>query len=100
MKKLRAIVCTLSFRDRMTRGGQWVGLIARHRARVEIVERGVAITFDDLQIRPEVEQLVLLEKECCRWMDFDLRDDGGALLLTIGSDSNEGATLIREMVDH
>jgi hypothetical protein len=90
MKKAEEIVCTLSLQERLARAKEWKGLIARYGGQAKMSDRGVTIEFKDIRDRSEVEQLVRKERECCRWMQLDLSDEDGALLLEIRADSDEG----------
>lgn len=98
MKNRKPIVCTLTSREREAQGERWQLLLVRWNARIAIVEGGVTIRFGDAGARAELQELVAQERRCCKWMELDLRDDGGGLVLTVGAESGDGADAIRNMM--
>lgn len=97
MKRVREIVCTLAPHKRLAQGLEWRQVVRRRGARTERVERGIAITFAEPRAWPSLERLVERERRCCGWMDLEFQTVGGALVLSITSDSNEGIETIRAM---
>jgi hypothetical protein len=88
------IACSLTVGDLAEREGAIDRLFARSSGR-ERTERGVRIHFStDATLERELAELVGAERECCPFLDFDLREDGGHLTLTV-----EGPPEARQTVD-
>lgn len=97
MKRAREIICTLAAPQRVAQGLQWKQVARRPGARAELIDDGIAITFAESRAWRSLERLVERERRCCRWMDLEFRTEGEALVLSITSDSPEGAETIRAL---
>jgi hypothetical protein len=83
----RPIACTLTASDLLDRAGAWQkllesGLVSRERVpggiRLHAAPGGAAALM----------QLIDLERDCCAWIDFEVRD-GSAVTLTAEGEGEE-----------
>jgi hypothetical protein len=93
------IACTL---DRVQMRQRGEDIRALGRAALTTVDRGerhVVLRFSRRPgIREQVEQLVAAESECCAFLDFTIRHERDATVLTIVSPPN-GAPVLHELAD-
>jgi hypothetical protein len=97
MRRVRELICTLAVHQRVAQGLRWKQLLRRPGVRAEVVDRGIALRFAEPRAWPSLERLVERERRCCRWMDLEIQTVGGALVLSITSDTREGTQAIRTM---
>src|SRR5579864_2970799 len=91
------IACTLTTDQLQDRGAEWRAL-RRYVDQGTIVPGGLSITFKMLDgVEPELQRLIALEAECCRWMTFAVRRGQGGLEITITADGEDGQRAAREM---
>ena len=76
------VACNLSVGDLAAQAARWLQL--RSAAEVSRVEtgNGLRVTFDDTpDVATELEALVAVERECCRWASWDIRREAGELVM-------------------
>jgi hypothetical protein len=79
----RPVACTLSAADLHERSAAWDRLLESGQVRRTRVRGG-------LQLKPEptavktLMRLIVLERECCPWIDFEVGDDSTVTLTAEG----------------
>jgi hypothetical protein len=92
----RPIACSLSAGEQSRRLAE---IRAVARAGPPAIESGGAMRFDpDPATREWLEAVVAAESECCPFLEFELREDAGGLLLSIAG-PDEAKPLVRELID-
>ncbi|HXC79451.1 MAG TPA: hypothetical protein VNU19_20640 [Candidatus Acidoferrum sp.] len=86
------IACTLSTNDLRDRERAWVKLLASGVVRRDVVPGGIRLTAEPGAASSLLE-LIELERECCAWIQFEVRD-GVAVTMTA---ADEGEALLAEM---
>jgi hypothetical protein len=86
------IACTLSAEDLRDREKAWAKLIASGLVRREAVPGGIRLTAAPGAAAGLLE-LIELERECCAWIQFDVRD-GAVVTMTAEGD---GESVLAEM---
>lgn len=84
------IACTLSAEDLRDRGGSWVKLMASGLVRRDVVPGGIRLTAQPGAAASLLE-LIELERECCAWIQFEVRD---AAVVTMTAPGDGEAVLI------
>jgi hypothetical protein len=86
------IACTLSAEDLRDREGAWVKLLGSGLVQRDTVPGGIRLSADP-GAAAALLQLVELERECCAWIQFDVRD-GAVVTMTAHGD---GEAVLTEM---
>ncbi|HEY8953371.1 MAG TPA: hypothetical protein VIP78_12520 [Candidatus Dormibacteraeota bacterium] len=86
------IACTLSSEDLRDRAGAWVKLMASGLVQRHEVPGGIRLSAAP-GAAASLLQLIELERECCAWIQFDVRD--GAVVTMIAG--GEGEAVLTEM---
>ena len=86
------IACTLSAEDLRDREGAWVKLMASGLVRRDVVPGGIRLTAEPGAAASLLE-LIELERECCAWIQFEVRD-GAVVTMTATGD---GEAVLTEM---
>jgi hypothetical protein len=90
------IACSLNA-DELPQRLAEIGAIGR--AALRSVEPDGVLRFGaDPSTRDRLEAVIAAESECCRFLTFHLREDGGELLLSIRG-PDEAEPVIRELID-
>lgn len=92
------VACSLTPGEAVHRLGEWRSLIGEAAGPPQRTERGARVHFPhtpDLEHR--VRALAAAEKECCSFFAFDVRADGGDLMLDIEA-PDEAQPLVDELV--
>ncbi len=90
------IACTLAPDELQDRGAEWRAL-SRYVDQATIIPGGLSITFKKLDgVEPELQRLIALEAECCRWMTFAVHRGPEHLEMTITADGEDGQRAARE----
>ncbi|HEY8814981.1 MAG TPA: hypothetical protein VIP57_07750 [Candidatus Dormibacteraeota bacterium] len=87
-----AIACTLSADDLRDRAGAWAKLLDSGLIRRDVVPGGIRLSAEAGAAASLVE-LIELERECCAWIQFDVRD-GAVVTMTAEGD---GEAVLTEM---
>jgi hypothetical protein len=80
----RPIVCTLTPTDLLDRAGAWLKLMGSGLVSRERVPGGIRLTAAPGAASALIE-LTDLERDCCAWIDFDVRE-GSVVTLTAEGD--------------
>jgi hypothetical protein len=78
------IACTLSSEDLRDREGAWVKLLASGLVERDVVPGGIRLIAAP-GAAAALLKLVDLERECCAWIEFDVRD-GTVVTMTAEGD--------------
>jgi hypothetical protein len=90
------IACSLSA-DELPQRLAEIGAIGRTALR-SVEPDGVLRFGGDPSTRNRLEAVIAAESECCRFLTFHLREDGGELLLSIRG-PDDAKPLVRELID-
>jgi hypothetical protein len=86
------IACTLSADDLRDREGAWIKLLDSGLVRRDVVPGGIRLSADP-GAAAALLQLIELERECCAWIQFEVRD-GAVVTMTAAGD---GVSVLTEM---
>jgi hypothetical protein len=88
------ISCTLGNEDLHSQRDRWLALRAGFGIdRIE-TDSGLHLRFaDDPAAEAELRELAAVERECCRWADWSVRHEDGALVLDVRSQGDGIAAL-------
>jgi hypothetical protein len=86
------IACTLSAEDLRDREGAWVKLMASGLVRRDVVPGGIRLTAQPGAAASLLE-LIELERECCAWIQFEVRDAAVVTMTAPG----DGEAVLTEM---
>ncbi len=90
------IACTLAPDELQDRSAEWRAL-SRYVDQASIIPGGLSVTFKTLDgVEAELQRLIALEAECCRWLTFAVRRGQDSLEMTITADSEDGQRAARE----
>jgi hypothetical protein len=87
------IACSLELPRRLAE----IGAIGREALLAVEPDGGLRFAADP-SIRERLEAVIAAEAECCPFLTFELREDAGHLLLTIGA-ADDAQPLVRELID-
>lgn len=87
-----AIVCTLSAEELHNREGAWVKLLASGLVRRDMVPGGIRLIAEPGAAAALLE-LIELERDCCAWIQFEVRDGAEVTMTADG----EGEVVLAEM---
>ncbi len=91
---LEPVACTLSTADMAAQASRWEQLIARTMTGRTETTDGIRLRFrDDPGVQDELHQLVEVERQCCPWASWTVRDDTRELVLEVRSTQSGLATL-------
>ena len=86
------IACTLSAEDLRDREGAWGKLLGSGLVRRDAVPGGIRLTAEP-GAAASLLKLIELERECCAWIQFEVRD---AAVVTMTADA-DGEAVLAEM---
>jgi len=93
----QAIACDLGVTAGAAQARRWLQLGSTAGLGRAETEDGVLIRFrDEPAAERELRALVAVESDCCRWARWQVRRDGGELILDVRS-TPEGAAALHEM---
>jgi hypothetical protein len=87
-----AIACTLSSEDLRDREGAWMKLLGSGLVKRNLVPGGIRLSAAPGAAAALLE-LIELERECCAWIKFEVRD-GAVVTMTAEGD---GSAVLTEM---
>jgi hypothetical protein len=90
------IACSLGPTDQSSRRAEWQALMEEAVVETAPTPSGVVmqlVTGRDAQAR--IERLIALERDCCAWIEWTLRDDGAHLTVEATSDTGAGAAVLQ-----
>jgi hypothetical protein len=92
------VACSLE-RDALTdRSMRWEGLGARAGIEVATTERGLRLVFERAAgVGQELRELTELERECCAFADWTVREADGRVVLEVSGRSEEGIAAVQAM---
>jgi hypothetical protein len=98
MQKDPPVACTLSGEAMGARQRRWRELAGRAFVERVETERGLRLVFrDEPGVKTELQELAVLERECCAFADWTLAAAGGAVVLDVSGSSAEGAAAVKAM---
>ena len=92
------VACTMGSHDMKTREEEWRSLLVSIVIDRSLVAGGVQLVLkNSADTRQELERLIALEKSCCAWIHWQVRDKSPSLLLVEATaEQEEGEALLRE----
>lgn len=92
------VACTLGTGDLAGRVARWHAVAARAAGQRSATEHGVRLSFTTGPgVAAELRELAALERDCCAFATWSVREDGGRVLVEVGGDTREAATAVQEM---
>jgi hypothetical protein len=92
------VACTLGAGDLVTRMTRWKAVATRAAGRRSPAEHGILLTFDAVPgVADELKALVALERDCCPFATWSVREEPSHVLVEITSDTPAGATAVHDM---
>jgi len=93
-----AVACTLGAGDLARRAARWEALAARALRRASRTERGVLLLFGaGPGVAGELRALVALERDCCGFAAWSLREDADELRLEVRGDGEQAAAAAQSL---
>jgi len=96
VRENKIVACSLTATGMSERRARWQALAARAFVGRETTGRGIRLEF-----RPEAEdelrELALLERDCCRFADWEVSTAGGHAVLDVTGDSEESVAAVQSM---
>ncbi|MDQ4143050.1 MAG: hypothetical protein M3198_04760 [Actinomycetota bacterium] len=90
------VACSLDAPASKSREQEWESLISSHLVDRGAIVDGVKLTFRSSEVsRTEVKRLVDLERDCCAWINWDLREADTSLALEATAETEEGVKVLR-----
>ena len=84
--KSPVVACTLGAGDLAAQAARWLRLRASAEHNRTETEDGLRVTFDDtVKVEAELCALVAVENDCCSWARWEVRREGGDLVLHASS---------------
>jgi hypothetical protein len=92
------VACTLGPGELAGRAARWQALAGRADGRVSRTEHGARLSFGAGEgVTGELRELVALERECCAFATWSLREQGGRVLVEISGGTPEAVTAVQAM---
>ncbi len=92
MAETEPIVCTLTESDRQDRGAAWRKLFGSGLVERDRVPGGIRLIAAPGAALSLIE-LIDLERECCTWIRFEVREGSEGAVVTLTADGDGEATL-------
>jgi hypothetical protein len=94
----KVVACTLGPTDLAGRAARWEALAARAMRLAAETERGVRLVFaTGPGVADELTALVALERDCCGFAAWSIRESEGELTLEIRGDGEEAIAAARAL---
>jgi hypothetical protein len=92
------VACSLGQADLAQRAQRWKALAASSLTDLSQTGSGLRLAFGNGPgVADELQELVALERECCAFATWFVRQDGGEVVLEVSGDSEEAAGAVRSM---
>jgi hypothetical protein len=92
------VACSLSANDLGARAARWQALAERADLTVAHTRRGLRLTFTPGPgVAGELEALAALERDCCAFATWSLREAGDRLTLEVSAVTSDGIAAVRAM---
>ena len=92
------VACTLNTSEQSVRVDRWRRLGARAGGVVTATDRGLELAFDaDAGVEEELHELTALERECCAFADWEVRQEPDRVLLEVTGKSPEAVVAVQAM---
>ncbi|HEX4063646.1 MAG TPA: hypothetical protein VHY58_21735 [Streptosporangiaceae bacterium] len=94
------VACTLGAGDLADRVTRWRAVAARAAGERSPTEHGVRLSFaTGPGVAAELRELAALERDCCAFATWSVRQDGDRVLVEVSGDSPEAAQAVQVMFD-
>ncbi len=93
-----AVACSLNASELSSRVSRWQALAGVADPRVARTGRGLRIAFAaGPGVAAELAELADLERDCCAFATWSVRDDGDRLLLEVSAITDDGVPAVQAM---
>ena len=96
MQETPTVACTLTKSGMSDRRASWHELADRAFVRRVVTERGLRLEFGR-DAEHELRELALLERDCCRFADWEVSAVGGHAVLDVTGKSDEAVIAVHNM---
>lgn len=94
----RIVACTLVGTELRAQRERWIDLGHRFGLEREETEDGLRLTFvNQPVVEQELQALVAVENECCRWASWSVEHDGADVLVMAARSRDEGVATLHGM---
>ncbi|MGH3157915.1 MAG: hypothetical protein ACRDNF_15250, partial [Streptosporangiaceae bacterium] len=92
------VACTLGPGDLPSRMTRWTTVATRAAGRRSPAEHGLLLTFDAAPgVADELRALTSLERECCPFVTWSVREEATQVLVEVTGDTPEAVIAVRVM---
>ena len=92
------VACTLGTGDLTDRVARWRAVAARAAGERSVTERGVRLSFAAAPgVATELRALAVLERDCCAFAAWSVREDGDRILVDVSGDSPEATAAVQTL---
>lgn len=92
------VACTLSSGDLAARVARWRALAARAAGERTATEHGIRLSFAAIPgVAAELHELSALERDCCAFATWTVREDSDHILLDVSGDSPEATQAVQTL---
>jgi hypothetical protein len=92
------VACSLGAGDLAGRTARWAALTARGLVRASRTERGLRLVFRaGPEVAGELNALVALERDCCAFAAWSVRESEDELALEVSGDGEQAAAAVRSL---
>jgi len=96
MQETKTVACSLTATGTSERRARWHELADRAFVERVVTERGLRLEFSR-EAEDELRELALLERDCCRFADWEVSTAGGHAVLDVTGDSEESVAAVQSM---
>lgn len=96
MQETPTVACSLTKSGLGDRRASWHELAGRAFVRCVVTERGLRLEFRR-DAEDGLRELALLERDCCRFADWDVSTVDGLAVLDVTGKSDEAVTAVHNM---
>ena len=94
------IACSLTAPQLRERRERWHELGSRAGIRVDRTGHGLSVVFQNLpRVSDELTELARLERECCKFADWTVRDSGAHVVLDVTAHNAVAVQAVHDMQD-
>jgi hypothetical protein len=91
------VACSLGVHDMRPREEEWRSLLVPIVVERSEIPGGVRLVLERSSgTKQELERLIALEKSCCAWIGWGLREASSVLVLEATAESGEGEAVLRD----
>jgi hypothetical protein len=96
MQDTKTVACSLTGTGMSERRARWHELAGRAFVGRVVTERGLRLEFGR-EAEDELRELTLLERDCCRFADWEVTTSADRAVLDVTGDSDESVVAVQSM---